>query len=216
MLYRRLKRPLDFVAALGALTVLSPLVAVVAGLIRLKLGSPVLFRQKRGGWKGEPFYVLKFRSMTDERSPTGELLPDEQRLTKFGMFLRHSSIDELPGLVNVLRGEMSLVGPRPLIYEYVDRYTPQQRRRHEVRPGITGLAQVGGRNALTWEQKFELDVQYVEQYSLAMDAQIVARTVGKLIAPTDVSADGHATMPLFMGTPEPDRAAPEKSATPGA
>ncbi|HPD58372.1 MAG TPA: sugar transferase, partial [Smithellaceae bacterium] len=156
------KRLLDLVLTVPALIILSPLLIVLGFLVRLKLGSPVLFRQMRPGLNEKPFVMLKFRTMSDARDEHGELLPDAQRLTRFGVFLRKSSIDELPEIINVLKGDMSLVGPRPLLMQYLDRYTPEQARRHEVKPGITGWAQIHGRNALTWEEKFKLDVWYVD------------------------------------------------------
>ena len=194
------KRTLDFICSLvGGLLLLLPAL-VVAVLVRWKLGSPVLFRQLRGGWKGTTFELLKFRTMTDQRDATGTLLADEVRLTRFGKFLRATSLDELPQLINVLRGQMSLVGPRPLMACYLERYTPRQVRRHEVRPGITGWTQVHGRNSLDWEQKFELDVWYVDHVSLLTDLQILGRTMLRLIRPAGISAKGHSTMPEFLGT----------------
>ncbi len=176
-----------------------PLLAL-AWLIRRKLGSPVLFRQVRPGLHGKPFTMVKFRTMTDERGPDGALLPDAQRLTPFGRFLRASSLDELPELWNVLRGEMSLVGPRPLLMEYLPIYTPEQARRHEVRPGITGWAQVNGRNAISWTDKFALDVWYVDHRSLWLDVQILWRTVRKVLLRDGISAEGVATMSKFTGS----------------
>jgi lipopolysaccharide/colanic/teichoic acid biosynthesis glycosyltransferase len=196
----RVKRAFDVVVAAGALVATSPIVAVTAVVVRTRLGRPVLFRQRRPGRDGEPFTMLKFRTMTDERDGSGEFLPDADRLTRLGRFLRTSSIDELPELVNVLRGEMSIVGPRPLLMEYLERYTPEQMRRHEVRPGITGLVQVSGRNALSWDEKFALDVWYVDHRSFLLDLRIVLRTFGVLFHPEGVSRPGHATMPNFEGT----------------
>lgn len=178
---------------------LAPVGLTVAALTRSKLGSPVLFRQPRPGRDGRVFELVKFRTMTDERDATGALLPDSQRLTAFGRWLRRSSLDELPTLWNVIRGDMSLVGPRPLLVRYLDRYTPEQRRRHEVAPGITGWAQIHGRNAITWEEKFALDVWYVENVSLRTDLAILFRTVTQVLRQRDISAEGHATMPEFMG-----------------
>ncbi|KPK16040.1 MAG: hypothetical protein AMJ62_07065, partial [Myxococcales bacterium SG8_38] len=176
--YRRVgKRALDLGLAVPALIVLAPVGLVVAGLARAKLGSPVLFRQERPGRDGRIFELIKFRTMTDVRDPNGALLPDEQRLTPFGERLRRASLDELPTLWNVIRGDMSLVGPRPLLVRYLERYTPEQRRRHEVAPGITGWAQIHGRNAITWEEKFALDVWYVENLSLRIDLAILFRTM---------------------------------------
>ncbi|HZR14252.1 MAG TPA: sugar transferase [Acidimicrobiia bacterium] len=195
----RVKRAFDVVVAAGALVATSPIVAVTAVVVRTRLGRPVLFRQRRPGRDGEPFTMLKFRTMTDERDGSGEFLPDADRLTRLGRFLRTSSIDELPELVNVLRGEMSIVGPRPLLMEYLERYTPEQMRRHEVRPGITGLVQVSGRNALSWDEKFALDVWYVDHRSFLLDLRIVLRTFGVLFHPEGVSRPGHATTPNFEG-----------------
>mgnify|MGYP001816991417 CR=1 FL=1 len=174
--------------------------AAVGAMARSKLGSPVLFKQQRPGREEEVFELIKFRTMTDARDEDGELLPDERRLTAFGSRLRRSSLDELPTLWNVVRGDMSLVGPRPLLVRYLGRYTPEQRKRHEVAPGITGWAQVNGRNALTWEEKFELDAWYVENLSLRTDLAILLRTAAQVLAQRDISAEGHATMPEFMGS----------------
>lgn len=194
-----MKRLFDCVAALIALLLLAlPLLALV-WLIRLKLGSPVLFRQLRPGLHGQPFTMVKFRTMTDERGPDGALLPDAQRLTAFGRFLRATSLDELPELWNVLRGEMSLVGPRPLLMEYLPLYSPKQARRHEVRPGITGWAQVNGRNAISWADKFALDVWYVDHRSLWLDFRILWLTVRKVLVRDGITAAGDATMPKFNG-----------------
>jgi lipopolysaccharide/colanic/teichoic acid biosynthesis glycosyltransferase len=199
------KRLIDFCAAAGALLLLSPLLVAVTILVRTKLGSPVLFRQMRPGRNGEAFAMLKFRSMTDARDANGALLPDARRLTSFGKFLRSSSLDELPGLWNVVRGDMSLVGPRPLLMEYLPLYTAEQARRHDVRPGLTGWAQINGRNALKWEEKFALDCWYVDNHSLWLDIRILVLTVVKVLRRADISADGEATMPRFTGTaPPPD------------
>lgn len=195
-----MKRTLDFTAALLALLALSPLFALVALQVRRKLGSPVLFRQIRPGLHGHPFEMLKFRTMRDATDANGNLLSDEERLTTFGQRLRSTSLDELPGLVNVLKGEMSLVGPRPLLMEYLPLYSERQARRHEVRPGLSGWAQVNGRNALDWETKFELDVWYVENQSLWLDLKIIALTVVKVFQRTGISAPGEATMPRFRGS----------------
>jgi sugar transferase EpsL len=193
------KRAFDLVGAIAALVVLAPLLLMVAALAKIVLGSPILFRQSRPGWNGKLFTCLKFRTMTQARDAEGRLLPDAERMTAFGRFLRRSSIDELPELINVIHGEMSLVGPRPLLPQYLERYTPQQMRRHEVKPGITGWAQVNGRNALDWKRKFELDVWYVDHRSLWLDVLILARTLGKLFSPDGISSSGHATMPEFFG-----------------
>jgi lipopolysaccharide/colanic/teichoic acid biosynthesis glycosyltransferase len=194
------KRFFDFLASSLALLLLALPLLALAWLIRRKLGSPVLFRQVRPGLHGKPFTMVKFRTMTDERGPDGALLPDAQRLTPFGRFLRASSLDELPELWNVLKGEMSLVGPRPLLMEYLPLYTPEQARRHEVRPGITGWAQVNGRNAISWADKFALDVWYVDHRSLWLDVQILWRTVRKVLVRDGISAEGEATMSKFTGS----------------
>jgi lipopolysaccharide/colanic/teichoic acid biosynthesis glycosyltransferase len=193
------KRVFDFVAASLALLMLALPLLALAWLIRRKLGSPVLFCQVRPGLHGKPFTMVKFRTMTDERGPGGALLPDAQRLTPFGRFLRASSLDELPELWNVLKGEMSLVGPRPLLMEYLPLYTPEQARRHEVRPGITGWAQVNGRNAISWADKFELDVWYVDHSSLWLDVKILWRTVRKVLVRDGINAEGEATVRAFTG-----------------
>ena len=195
-----MNRLFDVLAAAISLLVLSLPLLALACMIRRKLGSPVLFCQVRPGLQGKPFTMVKFRTMTDERGPDGALLPDAQRLTPFGRFLRVSSLDELPELWNVLKGEMSLVGPRPLLMEYLPLYTPEQARRHAVRPGITGWAQVNGRNAISWADKFALDVWYVENRSLWLDVQILWRTVRKVLVRDDISAAGDATMPKFTGS----------------
>jgi len=201
--YRRTgKRLLDLGLTVPALIGLAPVGLALGALIRLKLGSPVFFRQRRPGRDGQIFELIKFRTMTDARDPSGRSLPDDQRLTPFGGRLRRSSLDELPTLWNVIRGDMSLVGPRPLLVQYLDRYTPEQSRRHEVAPGITGWAQINGRNAITWEEKFELDVWYVENVSLRTDLAILFRTVAQVLAQRNISADEHATMPEFMGSHE--------------
>jgi sugar transferase EpsL len=200
---RKVKRGLDVVVSATGLMVTGPAILGAAALVRATLGAPVFFRQERPGLYGKPFHIWKFRTMTDERGPDGQLLPDEGRLTRVGRFLRSSSIDELPQLLNVLKGEMSLVGPRPLLMRYLDRYTPRQARRHEVPPGITGLTAVRGRNALSWEEKFELDVQYVENWSLWLDLQILGETALKVLNRKGVANEGHATMPEFMGSGVP-------------
>lgn len=194
-----MKRAFDLLLATLALLLLAlPLLSLI-WLVRNKLGSPVFFRQTRPGLRGRPFQMVKFRTMTDERGPDGQLLPDADRLTPFGRFLRASSLDELPELWNVLKGDMSLVGPRPLLMEYLPLYSPEQARRHEVRPGITGWAQVNGRNALSWEEKFKLDVWYVDHRSLWLDIRILWLTVKKVLVRDGISAAGEATMPKFTG-----------------
>jgi len=193
------KRLIDLVLTILALTVAAPVLAIIALLVRLKLGSPILFRQQRPGLQGKPFTIFKFRTMTDARDSDGNVLADANRLTPFGRFLRSTSLDELPELINVLKGDMSLVGPRPLLMQYLDRYTPEQMRRHEARPGITGCAQVNGRNALTWERKFELDVWYVDNRSLWLDVKIICLTVWKIVRRDGISQPGRATAEEFKG-----------------
>jgi lipopolysaccharide/colanic/teichoic acid biosynthesis glycosyltransferase len=194
------KRPLDIVCALLALLVLSPLLLVTAALVRIFLGSPVLFTQDRPGRNGKIFKMYKFRSMTDARDENGELLPDEVRLTGFGRRLRSTSLDELPELFNILKGDMSIVGPRPLLVRYLPRYNAHQARRHEVRPGITGLAQVMGRNAISWEEKFDWDVRYVDHVTFRGDVQIIFRTVGTVLKREGISSESAATMDEFIGS----------------
>ena len=194
-----IKRSFDiFTSGLG-LIILSPLLMIISLIIFIQMGRPVLFIQMRPGLNGKPFYMYKFRTMTSEKDERGNLLPDEQRLTRLGRFLRSTSLDELPELFNVLKGDMSLVGPRPLLMQYLDRYTSEQARRHEVKPGITGWAQVNGRNAITWEEKFALDVWYVDNRSLLLDIKILAMTVVKVFRREGISAAGEATMTEFMG-----------------
>jgi len=194
-----MKRGIDVTASAIALTVLSPGLLLVALLVRLKLGTPILFTQPRLGMGGGTFTIYKFRSMTDARGADGALLPDEERMTPLGTFLRSTSIDELPELINVLKGDMSLVGPRPLVTWYLSRYSAEQARRMEVRPGVTGLAQVRGRNALPWDERFRLDVHYVDHWSVTGDLGIIVQTVWAVLRRTGISAEGHATMPSFMG-----------------
>lgn len=194
-----MKRLFDITAAFAALLLLALPLALLTWQVRRKLGSPAFFRQVRPGMHGQPFEMVKFRTMTNARGPDGALLPDADRLTPFGRFLRASSLDELPELWNVLKGEMSLVGPRPLLMEYLPLYSPQQARRHEVRPGITGWAQVNGRNALGWDEKFKLDVWYVDHRSLWLDIKILWLTVKKVLVREGISAAGEATMPRFTG-----------------
>ncbi|QNU29593.1 sugar transferase [Geobacillus sp. 46C-IIa] len=189
-----LKRSFDFIVSLIALAVLSPIMAVTAILVRWKLGSPVLFKQQRPGLHGKPFYLYKFRTMTDERDENGELLPDHLRLTQFGQFLRKFSLDELPQLYNILKGDMSFVGPRPLLMKYFPYYTDREKKRHNVRPGITGLAQVSGRNNLGWDERLELDVKYVENYSFWLDLKIIFLTIKKVLKSEDVVIDPRSTM----------------------
>ncbi len=195
-----MKRLLDIVVAAVALVLLSPLIALVAVAIRLSLGTPVLFRQLRPGYQARPFSILKFRTMNEARDPRGGLLPDSERLVGVGRLVRRLSLDELPQLWNVLCGDMSLVGPRPLLMEYLGRYSPEQARRHKVRPGITGWAQINGRNAITWEQKFAHDVWYVDHRSFWLDLRILVTTIWRVLTRHGISQEGHATMPHFMGS----------------
>lgn len=197
-----MKRLFDLSLLLISALLWLPLLLLVALLVRLKLGTPVFFRQIRPGKNAIPFQIIKFRTMTDAKAPNGKLLPDSERLTPFGRWLRSSSLDELPELLNVLNGEMSLVGPRPLLMHYVPLYTPRQARRHEAKPGITGWAQINGRNAITWTQKFELDIWYVEHQSVWFDLKILLLTVKKVILREGISAAGDATMPEFRGSSE--------------
>ena len=195
-----MKRLLDLIAVGFLMLTLWPLLILLAFLVSLQLGPPLFFIQSRPGLHGKPFRLYKFRTMTDAKDAQGRLLPDADRLTAIGRFLRNSSLDELPELWNVLMGHMSLVGPRPLLMQYLDRYTPEQARRHEVKPGITGWAQVNGRNAITWEEKFALDVWYVDNRSFLLDLKILAMTAWKVLKREGISAGGEATMPEFMGT----------------
>lgn len=195
-----MKRLFDFFAASIALIVFAIPLLFLIWLVRSKLGSPVFFRQVRPGLHGKPFEMVKFRSMTNQKGPDGNLLPDSERMTSFGRFLRSSSLDELPELWNVVKGDMSLVGPRPLLMEYLPLYSPRQARRHEARPGVTGWAQVNGRNSLSWDEKFELDVWYVENQSFWLDIKILWLTVKKVIVREGISAAGEATMPKFTGS----------------
>lgn len=195
-----IKRPLDFVLALIAVAVLSPVMLVTAILVRAKLGSPVLFHQDRPGRNGRVFGLIKFRTMTDARAADGTLLPDEDRLTPFGKKLRATSLDELPELFNILRGDMAIVGPRPLLVRYLPRYNVHQARRHEVRPGFTGLAQVHGRNAISWEEKFDWDVKYVDNITFLGDCRIIAATVRTVFSHEGISSSTSATMEEFMGS----------------
>jgi len=197
-----IKRTIDILASVVALMFLSPFLGCIAILITIRHEYPFLFLQTRPGLGGIPFQIYKFRTMSNARDTLGNLLPDEQRISKLGAFLRSTSLDELPELFNVLKGDMSLVGPRPLLMQYLDHYTPEQARRHEVKPGITGWAQINGRNALTWEEKFKLDVWYADHQSTGLDIKIIVKTIEKVLKRSDISADGHATMPEFMGKGE--------------
>lgn len=194
-----LKRLLDITIASIALILLSPLYALVAYKVKKNLGSPVLFRQVRPGLHGKPFEMIKFRTMKDAVGEQGSPLPDSERLTSFGQMLRSTSLDEMPELWNVIKGDMSIVGPRPLLMEYLPLYSPEQAKRHDVRPGMTGHAQVNGRNAISWEEKFKLDTWYVENQSTWLDFKIMFKTVHKVLAKDDISAEGDATMPKFTG-----------------
>ncbi len=198
-MYPVIKRCIDIVGAGLGLIVLSPVLVVVAVTIWIQMGWPIFFKQMRPGYKGKPFEMVKFRTMSNKRDDKGNLLPDEQRLTSLGKFLRKTSLDEFPELFNVLKGDMSLIGPRPLLMQYLERYTLEQARRHEVKPGITGWAQVNGRNAISWEEKFALDVWYVDNCSLSLDIKILAITIWKVFRREGISAEGEATMPEFMG-----------------
>lgn len=194
------KRIFDLILSVMAVLILSPILMITAVLVRVKLGKPVIFSQARPGRNEKIFQLYKFRSMTDQRDPAGELLPDEIRLTRFGKRLRATSLDELPELFNILRGDMSIVGPRPLLTEYLERYNTEQRHRHDVRPGLTGLAQVKGRNALSWEDKFRYDMEYVRKITLVSDIKIIALTVRLILARAGINSENAATMEPFMGT----------------
>ncbi|WP_247747103.1 sugar transferase [Alkalihalobacillus sp. BA299] len=199
-IYKRLiKRPLDFILSLIAIIALSPVLLVVASLIRLKLGSPVFFTQERPGLNEKIFKMYKFRTMTDERNEKGELLPDSKRLTKFGRFLRSTSLDELPELFNILKGDMSIIGPRPLLVQYLSLYDGHQKRRHEVRPGLSGLAQVNGRNGISWEERFNLDIDYVDNVTFLRDFSIIFLTIKKVLVREGINSETSATMEPFKG-----------------
>lgn len=201
MFYARMgKRLFDIMCGLIGLVLLSPIILLTVVFVRVKLGSPVLFRQQRPGLYGQPFTIYKFRTMTNALDETGRLLPDAQRLTSFGKFLRSTSLDELPELVNILKGEMSFVGPRPLLMRYLERYTTEQLRRQDVKPGLTGWAQVNGRNAISWQQRFELDVWYTQNVSLKLDLKILLMTLVAVLSRRDVSQAGQATIEEFMGS----------------
>ncbi|WP_342539707.1 sugar transferase [Sporosarcina sp. FSL K6-1540] len=200
-IYKRfIKRPMDFILSLTAIIVLSPVLFIVAILVRLKLGSPVLFKQQRPGLNEKVFMMYKFRTMTDEKDENGNFLPDSVRLTKFGKFLRSTSLDELPGLFNILKGDMTIIGPRPLLVQYLPLYNYHQKRRHEVRPGLSGLAQVSGRNAICWEEKFNKDVEYVDNVSFIGDWKIILLTLKKVFVREGINSETAATMEFFRGT----------------
>lgn len=199
--YRKyIKRPMDFILSLIAIIVLAPVFLIVALLVRIKLGSPILFKQQRPGLNEKIFTMYKFRTMTDKKDENGNLLPDSVRLTKFGQFLRSTSLDELPELINIIKGDMSLVGPRPLLVQYLSLYDENQKRRHEVRPGLTGLAQISGRNAISWEEKFNKDIEYVENVYFKYDLKIILLTVKKVFVREGINSDTSATMEHFKGT----------------
>lgn len=197
---RFIKRPMDFMLSLMALIVLSPVLLVVSILVRIKLGSPVIFKQQRPGLNEKIFYLYKFRTMTNQKDAKGNLLSDDIRLTKFGKFLRSTSLDELPSLFNILKGDLSIVGPRPLLVQYLPLYNDFQKRRHEVRPGLTGLAQISGRNAITWNQKFSYDIKYVDNISLIGDLIIIFKTIKKVFIREGISSQNSATMEFFTGS----------------
>lgn len=199
-----IKRSFDLVLTIPTLIILSLPLIIISIFVILLLGTPVLFRQQRPGWCGRPFWLIKFRTMTDARDAKGDLLPDEIRLTSFGRFLRSTSLDELPELFNVLKGDMSLVGPRPLLMQYLDRYTPEQSRRHEGKPGLTGWAQVNGRNAITWKEKFALDVWYVDHWSLWLDIKIIGMTIWKILKREGINQLGQAANKEFRGSETDD------------
>ncbi len=200
-IYKRyIKRPMDFILSLIGIIALSPILLIIALLVRIKLGSPVIFKQERPGLKERIFTLYKFRTMTDERDENDELLPDGVRLTRFGKFLRSTSLDELPELINILKGDMSVVGPRPLLVQYLPLYDEQQRRRHEVRPGLSGWAQINGRNAISWEDKFSLDVEYVDNISFILDLKIILLTLKKVIIREGINQKGEATIEDFKGS----------------
>ena len=196
---RYIKRVIDIIISVITLLLLMPLIIVISILVRLKLGSPIIFKQKRPGLNEKIFIMYKFRTMTDERDEYGELLPDNIRLTKFGRFLRTTSLDELPELINVLKGDMSLVGPRPLLVQYLDLYNEEQKRRHEVKPGLTGYAQVNGRNTISWEEKFKLDIEYVNNISFIFDIKIIIMTIKKVLIRDGISSETSETMEAFKG-----------------
>ena len=199
ILNRIVKRLLDLCGSLVFLCIFSPVFLVISIMVRKKFGSPVLFRQKRTGLKGKPFTICKFRTMTNDRDGDGNPLPDGKRLVPFGEFLRRTSLDEIPEILNVVKGEMSLVGPRPLLVEYMERYSPEQKRRHTVKPGITGWAQINGRNSVSWDERFGMDLWYVDHWNIILDLKILLITIIKVLKREGISAEGHVTMPEFRG-----------------
>lgn len=200
MYAKYIKRPLDFILSLIAIIILSPLLLIVAILVIIKLGKPVIFKQQRPGKNEKIFTLYKFRTMTNKKDENGNLLPDEQRLTKFGKALRSTSLDELPELINILKGDMAIVGPRPLLVEYLDLYNEEQKHRHDVRPGLTGLAQISGRNSIEWEKKFEEDIEYVNSITFMQDSKIILKTFIKVFKRDGINQEGNATMKKFEGT----------------
>lgn len=196
----KIKRLIDIIGSLIGLAITSPIIVAVSIIIYFTMGKPIFFKQLRPGLNGKPFCIYKFRTMLDLRDEDGKLLPDEKRLTTIGKFLRSTTLDELPEFWNVLKGDMSLVGPRPLLMEYLDRYTPEQSRRHNVKPGMTGWAQVNGRNAISWEEKFKLDIWYVDNWNILLDLKIIFLTILKVLKREGISAEGHITMPEFKGS----------------
>jgi len=196
---QKIKRLIDIIGSLIGLTISSPIIVIISIIIYFTMGRPIFFKQVRPGLKGKPFVIYKFRTMLDLRDENGNLLPDEKRLTTIGRFLRSTTLDELPEFWNVLKGDMSLVGPRPLLMEYLDRYNPEQARRHEVKPGMTGWAQINGRNTISWEEKFKLDVWYVDNWNILLDLKIIFLTILKVVKREGISAEGHVTMPEFKG-----------------
>lgn len=200
MYKKYIKRPMDFILSLVTIILLSPIFLIIAVLVRIKLGSPVIFKQKRPGLNEKIFTLYKFRTMTDEKDENGNLLPDVVRLTKFGKILRSTSLDELPELFNILKGDMSIVGPRPLLVQYLPLYNDEQKKRHLVRPGLTGLAQVNGRNSISWEEKFDLDVSYVNNISFLLDCKIILRTIMKVLIREGINSETAATMEPFQGS----------------
>lgn len=202
MYKKYIKRILDFILSLIALIILSPLLLIISLLVKIKLGSPIIFKQERPGLNEKIFTLYKFRTMTDKKDEKGNLLPDLERLTKFGRFLRSTSLDELPELINIIKGDMAIVGPRPLLVEYLELYDEKQKHRHDVRPGLTGLAQISGRNSITWEEKFEEDIQYINKITFIVDVKIILKTILKVFKREGIAQEGNATMEKFKGSEE--------------